>query len=108
MSVKGLEGYAIITGAAGGIGRETALAFAEAGVAGILFADIDVEAAKEAAEASKKLATYAGYSALPIKVDVSDIDSVQSMVEVGKREFGRIDYCVNSAGVGPASYYVVA
>ena len=84
-----------------GIGRETALAFAEAGAEGILFADINEDGAKESAEASKKFATHASYRPVAVKVDVSDVDSVQNMVDVAKKEFGRIDYSVNSAGVSP-------
>lgn len=34
-----------------------------------------------------------------MKVDVVDIASVQAMVDLAAKEFGRIDYCVNAAGV---------
>lgn len=90
---------AVIARAADGIGRETAYAFAEASAAGILFADINEHGAKESAETSKKFATHADFRALGLKVDISDVESVQNMVNVAKREFGRIDYSVNSTGV---------
>ncbi len=87
------------TQAASGIGKETAFIFAEAGAAGVLFADIKETEAKDAAEASKALATNQGYRAFGVKVDITDTASVQSMVDYAVKKFGRVDYCVNSAGV---------
>ncbi|KAI8963997.1 NAD(P)-binding protein [Daldinia sp. FL1419] len=94
-----VTGYAIITGAAGGIGNELGASFAEAGARGVIFADINYEAAAKSAEDSKKLATAKDYKAIPVKVDVSNAKSVQDMVDVAVKEFGRIDYVVNAAGV---------
>jgi NAD(P)-dependent dehydrogenase (short-subunit alcohol dehydrogenase family) len=85
--------------AAGGIGKETALAFAEAGARGVVFADVNHEGIKAAAEESSKYARHAEYRALAIKVDLTDAQSVQDLVETTVKEFGRIDYAVNSAGV---------
>ncbi|KAF7531941.1 hypothetical protein G7054_g8403 [Neopestalotiopsis clavispora] len=91
-------GIALVTGAAGGIGKETALAFAEAGARGVVFADVNHEGIKAAAEESSKYARHAEYRALAIKVDLTDAQSVQDLVETTAKEFGRIDYAVNSAG----------
>ncbi|KAF4629744.1 hypothetical protein G7Y89_g8398 [Cudoniella acicularis] len=103
MAVIKLEGgFALITGAASGIGKETAFTFAESGAAGILLADIDESNALVAAEDSKKLAVDPAYRAIAIHVDVTNADSVNSMVAYAVKEFGRIDYCVNSAGVSIA------
>ncbi|KAI4864862.1 NAD(P)-binding protein [Hypoxylon rubiginosum] len=99
-----LSGFAIIVGAAGGIGKEVAFTFAEAGAKGVLLADIDYEAAAKVAETSKGLASCPTYRALSVKVDVVDIASVQAMVDLAAKEFGRIDYCVNAAGVDVAEY----
>lgn len=88
--------------AAQGIGKETALAFAEAGAKGVIFADINHEGVKAAAEESSKYARHAEYRALAVKVDLTDMQSVQDMVETTVRDFGRIDYAVNSAGVSLA------
>ena len=66
-----------------------------------MLADIDYEAATKAAEASKSLATDTDYRSLAIKVDVVDAKSVQRMIDLAIKEFGRIDYCINAAGVGP-------
>ncbi|XXH02349.1 hypothetical protein Hte_008722 [Hypoxylon texense] len=93
-------GIALVTGAAGGIGKETALAFAEAGAQGVVFADINENGVKEAAEESRKYATNKDFRPLAIRVDITDEASVQSMVDTTVSEFGRIDYSVNSAGVG--------
>ncbi|KAL1846317.1 hypothetical protein Daus18300_014300 [Diaporthe australafricana] len=92
-------GFALVTGAAAGIGKETAFAFAEAGVKGVAFADLNEQAAQEAATESKKYATNAEYQSLVVKVDVADEAAVQEMVDRVVKEFGRIDYAVNSAGV---------
>ncbi|KAF2997753.1 hypothetical protein E8E14_005715 [Neopestalotiopsis sp. 37M] len=93
-------GIALVTGAASGIGKETALAFAEAGVRGIVFADANEQGARDAAEESKSLSKNADYCALALKVDIASEDSVQAMVDATIKEFGRIDYSVNSAGIG--------
>lgn len=38
---------------------------------------------------------------MAVKVNVTDAKSVQEMVDVAVKEFGRIDYVVNAAGVSP-------
>ncbi|KAI2629149.1 NAD(P)-binding protein [Hypomontagnella submonticulosa] len=96
-------GIALVTGAAGGIGKEVALAFAEAGVKGIVLADLNQQGAQEAAEESQKYATNADFRALAVKVNIADEDSVQNMVDTTVKEFGRIDYSINSAGMGNVS-----
>ena len=85
--------------AASGIGRDAALAFAEAGASGIVFADLDVGGARDAAEKSKRLASHSDYRCLVVRVDITDVKSVQAMVDSAVKEFGRIDYSVNCAGV---------
>ncbi|KAK7745867.1 hypothetical protein SLS53_002585 [Cytospora paraplurivora] len=96
-------GFAFVTGAAAGIGKETAIAFAEAGVKGVAFADLNEQGAQEAAEESRKWAKNAEYRTLVIKVDVADEGAVQEAVNRVVKEFGRIDYAVNSAGLGNIS-----
>lgn len=88
---------------ASGIGRETAYSFAEAGASAIIFADINLAGAQESAEHSKTFATNTDYRTLVIRVDVTDHESVKAMVEVAVKEFGRIDYSINSAGVSEPS-----
>lgn len=64
-----------------------------------MFADLDEESAVSTAEESKQYASNKNYRAAAFKVNVTDPDQVQSMVDFVVREFGRLDYCVNSAGV---------
>ncbi|ETS80725.1 hypothetical protein PFICI_08254 [Pestalotiopsis fici W106-1] len=97
-------GIALVTGAASGIGKETAIAFAEAGAKGVVFADINDEGARAAAEESRQYAKHAGYRALAIKVDVTDAKSVQDLVASAVKDFERIDYAVNSAGIDLENY----
>ncbi len=85
--------------AAGGIGEAAAYAFAEAGAAAVAFADINYQKAKEVAEQSKSLAINLEYRALAVAVDVTDSLSVQHLVDLVIKDFGRIDYSVNAAGV---------
>ncbi|RYP55219.1 hypothetical protein DL769_010230 [Monosporascus sp. CRB-8-3] len=65
----------------------------------IIFADINEHGAQDAAEKGMKFATNGDYRALAIKVDITEEDSVQAMVDTAVKELGRIDYSVNNAGV---------
>lgn len=96
-----LEGYVLIFGAGSGLGRETGYTFAERGATGVCFADLNEKAAQDAADASKILATKDEYKAIALQVDVTYRDSVRAAVAATQKEFGRIDYNINSAGVGP-------
>jgi NAD(P)-dependent dehydrogenase (short-subunit alcohol dehydrogenase family) len=68
-------------------------------VSGIIFADINEKGANESAEQAKKLAKHPNFHTLVVVVDVTDAESVKAMVDAAIKEFGRIDYNVNSAGV---------
>ncbi|KAI9043095.1 SDR family NAD(P)-dependent oxidoreductase [Aspergillus affinis] len=94
-------GIAVVTGAASGIGRDTALALAQAGVEGLVLADL--EPADAVVEESRTFATHANLRAISVQTDVADESSVDSLVELAVKEFGRIDYCVHSAGMGNIS-----
>ncbi|THV53465.1 hypothetical protein BGAL_0050g00320 [Botrytis galanthina] len=94
-----ITGFALVTGAGSGIGRDTGMAYAIEGAAGVIFADVDELAAKATADESYKVAKNPCYQGYSIKVDVSDEASVMAMVAFAVEKFGRIDYCVNSAGV---------
>lgn len=89
--------------AASGIGKETAFSFAEAGVQAVVCADLNEEGAKQVVEESKTYAKHAGYRAIAVKLDIADEQSVKSLIATTVKEFGRIDYAVNSAGVGTIS-----
>jgi NAD(P)-dependent dehydrogenase (short-subunit alcohol dehydrogenase family) len=85
---------ALITGAAGGIGRATAEAFAQAG-ASVAVADIDLPGAEETAEIIKN----GGGSALAIHTDVSDSSACKDMVAQTVATFGGLDFAHNNAGI---------
>ena len=85
--------------AGSGIGRDCAFAYAASGVAGIVFADIDIDGAQRAASESQNFGRHPSYRAIALAVDVSQEDDMNYMIEKAVQEFGRIDYAVNSAGV---------
>jgi len=83
---------AVITGAASGMGRATAIAFAKAG-ANVLLADVTDEAGHEAV----KLISSARGTALYRHTDVSSEAAVRSLAESALEAFGSIDIWVNNA-----------
>lgn len=86
---------ALITGAGSGIGRATALAFAERG-ARVLVCDIDLESAQRTAE----LASLLGPAAHAYRVDVSDGPAMDAFAAQVVAEHDVPDILVNNAGVG--------
>ncbi|KAL4735694.1 hypothetical protein BDV11DRAFT_208247 [Aspergillus similis] len=91
-------GFALVTGAASGIGKETAFAFAEAGVDAILLADLNEPSELIIDECRKYSPRPESVRVVAIQADISDEPSVANMVHVAVKEFGRIDYCVHAAG----------
>jgi NAD(P)-dependent dehydrogenase (short-subunit alcohol dehydrogenase family) len=85
---------ALVTGAAGGMGLDTARAFATAGAA-VVLADIDGDAARSAAAEL----TEAGYDALGLTCDVADEDQVAALVDRTVETNGRLDMAFNNAGI---------
>jgi 3-oxoacyl-[acyl-carrier protein] reductase len=83
----------LITGAASGIGRETALIFAREG-ANVVCADIDIEGARRTAEAVMQK----GRKALAVQTDVTSHEQVKDMVKRAIDMFGRVHFQFNSAG----------
>lgn len=90
-----LEKSALITGAANGIGRETALLFAEYGVAELWLLDRDPEAlelvASEAAESGARVRTFTA--------DLLDRDGVRAELREALRDGEKLDVLVNNAGI---------
>ncbi|KAK4980977.1 hypothetical protein LTR28_010240 [Elasticomyces elasticus] len=70
------------------------------GVALVTGADLNLAAAEAAAEESRVRATHPNFRALAIEVDITNEKSVELMVKIARDAFGRIDYSVNSAGIG--------
>ena len=85
---------AIVVGAANGIGRATALAFAAAG-AGVACADVEEPGAKAIAAEIEK----GGGQALPLRCDVSKAADSQAAVEQTLARWGRLDVFYANAGV---------
>lgn len=85
---------AVVTGAASGIGRGIAIAFAREG-ASVVVADLAEESAAEV----MALIRSNGVSALFVRTDVSDESSVVEMAEKAITEFGHVDILVNNAGI---------
>jgi NAD(P)-dependent dehydrogenase (short-subunit alcohol dehydrogenase family) len=94
---------AVITGAAGGIGRKSAILFAKQGAKGIICADLNEVAAKETAHIIQKTLKAFGKSsstvAIPLKVDVSKAKDCEKMVKTAEKEFGQLNILFNNAGI---------
>jgi NAD(P)-dependent dehydrogenase (short-subunit alcohol dehydrogenase family) len=85
---------AIVTGAASGIGRATALAFAARG-ASVVVSDVMVDGGEE----TVKLIRDQGGTASFVRADVSRDADVKALVERTVRDYGRLDYAFNNAGI---------
>jgi len=83
----------VITGAASGIGRATALIFAREG-ANVVCADIDEDGVAKTVEAINKLDAQA----LALTIDVTKRAAVEDMIELAINDFGRVHFLFNSAG----------
>ena len=83
---------ALVTGAAGGIGRAVALALVQVG-AKVLLVDI----AKEAGLQTQSLIENIGGEAMFVQADVSDPEQVQNYVNTAMQTWGRIDIFMNNA-----------
>ena len=96
MNMKLLEGkVALITGAARGIGKSIALAFAAEG-ADIAFTDLNID---EVAEATKSELEALGAKVLAIASNAADFEASHKVVSDVMAEFGHIDVLVNNAGI---------
>jgi NAD(P)-dependent dehydrogenase (short-subunit alcohol dehydrogenase family) len=87
---------ALITGGSRGLGREMALAFAEAG-ADIVIASRKLDACEETAREVEAL----GRKALPYACHVGHWDELEPLVDACYATFGKIDILVNNAGMSP-------
>ncbi len=85
---------AIVTGAAGLLGKQFSLTLAQAG-ASVVLADLD----ESLAESQALFLREQGLRAVAVAVDVTDPVSVKSMVKTALEAFGSVDVLVNSAAL---------
>ena len=88
---------AFVTGAAGGIGRATALAFAREG-ASVVVADVSEQGNQETA----RMIEESGGRTLAVRCDVTRSQDVKAALEKTIETFGRLDAAFNNAGVEQA------
>ncbi|KAM4066281.1 enoyl-(Acyl carrier protein) reductase [Hirsutella rhossiliensis] len=93
-----LQGSAIITGAASGIGLEVALAFGKHGITNLALADINGEALNEAAATVQS--KFPRVTVMTLTMDVRNSEEVKNGIAQVVAKFGRLDTAVNNAGIG--------
>ncbi|TMD70925.1 MAG: SDR family oxidoreductase [Chloroflexi bacterium] len=88
---------AFVTGAANGIGRAAALAFARAG-ANTVVADVSEQGNQETA----RMIEESGGRTLAVRCDVTRVEDVKAALDKAVEAFGRLDFAFNNAGVEQA------
>ncbi len=89
---------ALVTGAARGLGRAIALAFAEAGAdiaLGLRQLDDDKNLAQEIVALGRRV--------LPLQMDMTKLQQIRDAVDAADRHFGKLDILVNNAGIAPGN-----
>lgn len=86
--------FGVVTGAAQGLGRESALALAAAGAA-VVCVDVNVSGADETVD----LVRAAGGKAVSLRVDVSKIADIDAAIALSRSEFGGFNFIHNNAGI---------
>lgn len=94
-----LEGGAVVTGAARGIGEGIARRLVQAG-AGVVVADVDEDAARSAVD---RLGKEGPGTAVACRVDVLDSASLGRAADMAVAEFGSLRTWVNNAGIFPTT-----
>jgi NAD(P)-dependent dehydrogenase (short-subunit alcohol dehydrogenase family) len=85
----------LVTGGGSGIGRATAVAFAQAGAC-VMVADTSVEGGEE----TVRLIQSAGGDAAFVAADMTEAAQVEAMVTATVARYGRLDCAHNNAGIG--------
>src|SRR5438876_5376037 len=88
---------AFVTGAASGIGRAAALAFAREG-ASVVVADVSEQGNQETA----RMIEESGGRTLALRCDVTRAEEVKAALDKAVEAFGRLDFAFNNAGVEQA------
>ena len=87
--------FALVTGAAKGIGRAAAVELARMGAS----VAVNYHSSKAAASETEKLIKNYGVDSLTVRADVGNLDDVNSMIDSVNDRFGQIDILVNNAGI---------
>lgn len=88
------EKVAVITGSARGIGKATAVKFAQEG-AKVVVCDINLEQVNETVEEIKGM----GFGAIGFKMDVTSRTEIDAVIAATVAQLGRFDCIVNNAGI---------
>jgi NAD(P)-dependent dehydrogenase (short-subunit alcohol dehydrogenase family)/pimeloyl-ACP methyl ester carboxylesterase len=92
----------LVTGAASGIGRATAFAFAEAG-ARVVAVDVDAEGAARTADLARLAGAREAWSE---QADVADGVAMEELAARVARTYGVVDVLVNNAGIGMSGSFL--
>ena len=96
MNQEDLKGkYALVTGAAKGIGRASALELAKRGVSVV----VNYNSSKDAADNTVSEIKSYGVDSFSVKADVGNLNQVNNMIDKTTDRFGQIDILVNNAGI---------
>ena len=83
-----------------GVGDERRVQVSVEAGANVVCADINAEAAQQAADNAAR----AGVESLALAADVGDVDAIEAMLDAAMERFGRLDVIVNNAGVTRKAY----
>lgn len=89
---------ALVTGAARGLGRSIALALAHAG-ADVALGLRDITTGSTLVEEIESM----GQRALPLQMDMTDLQQINQAVQATVDHFGRLDILINNAGIAPGN-----
>lgn len=90
-----------VTGAASGIGRASAIAFAKEG-ATVIVSDINEKLGQETVEIIKEFGGKAEF----IRCDVTNEEDVKSLIDTTVERFGKLDFAHNNAGQGAEPVHI--
>lgn len=96
MNQENLKGkYALVTGAAKGIGRASALELAKMGASVV----VNYHSSKDEAENTVNTIKTYGVDSFSVQADVGNLEQVNNMIEKTTSRFGQVDILVNNAGI---------